>query len=64
MADAGLSYQILEAVKDLAKDDPITREFLVSMLLEEHAHPGQSWWFKELYRKAIRQCSPNWSAEQ
>jgi len=61
MADTQLNPQILEAVRDLTKNDAATRKFIIEMLFEEHKHPGQ-WWFKDPYRTSIRKYSRSWSS--
>jgi len=62
MANAKISKQILEAIREKTKDVEPIRDFLIELLYEESRRPG-SWWFKEYYKKKIEEYSQKGGGE-
>jgi len=59
MAGPTINIQILRVVSEKTSDDPLLKKFIKEMLFEELEHQGQ-WWFKEPYKKKIREYSEKW----
>ena len=55
-----INKQILSAVFEKISDDHLLQQFIKEMLFEELEHPSQ-WWFKDHYKKKIREYSDNWA---
>ena len=61
MTDGRISRPILQAVKDSANDS-LVQELVTELLYEEAEHKGQ-WWWKETYRKKVKELANRRSAE-
>jgi len=59
MTGPTINIPILRVVSEKTSDDPLLRQFIKEMLFEELEHQGQ-WWFKETYKKKIREYSEKW----
>lgn len=55
MAEARISPQIVDAVKESTHEGTL-RDFLLDLLLEEAEHSSR-WWWKEVYRKKLKQAA-------
>lgn len=62
MANAKISKQILEAIREKTTEMEPMRDFLIELIYEESKRPG-SWWFKEYYKKKMEEYSQKWSGE-
>lgn len=58
MGKNGINERILTGIKKSNKDDEIIN-FLIDILYEEAEHSGQ-WWWKETYKKKIKEYSKEW----
>lgn len=54
-----INERILESISEKTRGDKVLRKFINEMLYEELEHPGQ-WWFKDTYRKKIKEYSQKW----
>lgn len=62
MNGALINRQILNAIREKTADDPLLLQFIKGMLFEELEHPSQ-WWFKDHYKKKIREYSQKWDKD-
>ena len=57
-----LNIQIVKTIMGKTDDDLILQRFIKELLFDELEHPSQ-WWFKDHYKKKIRQYSKKWNQE-
>ena len=59
MDDSRINEQILKCIRINTKNDKVIEEFLIELIYEEAEHPGQ-WWWKDTYKKKIKEYSEKW----
>ena len=59
MSIGRINERILREIRESSKNDEVIANFLIDLLYEEAEHPGQ-WWWKNIYKKKIKQYSEKW----
>ena len=57
-----INIQILNAIREKTAGDPLLQQFIKELLFEEIEHPSQ-WWFKDHYKRKIREHSQKWAPD-
>lgn len=57
-----INREILNAVSEKTAGDPLLQKFIQELLFEELEHQSL-WWFKDHYKKKVREYSQKWAKE-
>jgi len=60
MKSSNLNDQILKSIRENCRGDEEVEKFLIELICEEVEHANQ-WWWKDTYRKKIKNYSDIWS---